>query len=108
MRSDRKRVAVLPLGALQLLSRMVDRYQVLGLMRHVRPIVPAGSPDAAVAGRNRGSLRSRLRTLRLAFASGNFSGLLPILDSALWERALERPRSVWNRALVPWGLCHRC
>ncbi len=104
LRSNRKRVAVLPLGALRLLSRMVDRYQVLGLMRHVRPIVPTGSPDAAVVGGNRGTFRSRLRTLSSAFTSGNFTGLLPILDSVLWERTLERPRSVWNRALVPWGL----
>jgi hypothetical protein len=99
-----ERLSVLSPRALRVLAGMIDRYQVRGTMRHVREIRVVASRDRANVVPSAGTLRSRLRTLRMAVAGRNVSGLLPILDSALWNTLLERPRSTRSRALASWGL----
>ena len=104
LRADWRRVAVLNPLALRILTGMVDRYQVRGLMQRVPSIARSGLRESPSGVAARGRFRSRLGTLREAVASGNFRGLLLILDTITWERFLVRPRSAWNLLLVPWCL----
>src|SRR5262245_7764161 len=89
LRSEWRRVAVLPPVVLRILMGMVDRYQVRGLMRSVAPLPDPNTEDANFAAT--GTLRSRLRTLRAALATGNLRGLWLPFDLTAWEKLLSQP-----------------
>jgi hypothetical protein len=96
--ADWKRMAVLPPSVLRILTGMVDRYQVRGLMRSVNPLP---GPEKGSLPVVTGTLRSRLRTLRTAAARRDLRGLLLPLDLTAWEKLLSQPPSAWRLVFVP-------